>query len=220
MGWWALSDGYPVEIPGKPPTEWPSYPRGALIRYREWYGASGPNKGIKLTNFEIGKGIVSRTPPDETIAYTVCDPSIFAQEGGPSIAEQMWKGGRHERGKFQLRKADNRRIPGWGQMRSRMMGDEAGDHAGRPMIYFFSTCKDAIRTVPVLQHDDKNAEDLDTEGEDHAADEIRYMCQARPIQRKLAPNPGDVPYGHVPSIDEVIAHEQGRARANKDYRGI
>ena len=40
-----------------------------------------------------------------------------------------------------------------------------------PMIYCFSTCADSIRTIPVLQHDPGRAEDLDTKGEDHAADD-------------------------------------------------
>ena len=53
---------------------------------------------------------------------------------------------------------------------------------GRPWIYFFTTCKDAIRTLPLLEYDPYRPEDLDTEGEDHIADEVRYMCMARPIQ--------------------------------------
>jgi len=34
----------------------------------------------------------------------------------------------------------------------------------------FSTCKDFIRTVPALQHDQARPEDVDTDGEDHAGD--------------------------------------------------
>ena len=35
-------------------------PRGALVVYREWYGASAPNVGLKLTAEEVAAGIVSR----------------------------------------------------------------------------------------------------------------------------------------------------------------
>jgi hypothetical protein len=63
-------------------------------------------------------------------------------------------------------------------MRQRMKGDEDG----RPMIYTFSTCTDSIRTIPALQHDADKPEDLDTDGEDHAADEWRYACMSRPYQ--------------------------------------
>jgi hypothetical protein len=36
VGWWAVADG-----------TWGGLPKGALLRYREWYGASGPNKGLE-----------------------------------------------------------------------------------------------------------------------------------------------------------------------------
>ena len=49
------------------------------------------------------------------------------------------------------------------------------------MIYFFDTMRHTIRTLPLLQHDDSNIEDLDTDQEDHAADAVRYVCMARPI---------------------------------------
>ena len=48
------------------------------------------------------------------------------------------------------------------------------------MIACFPSCVDSIRTLPLLQHDRDRAEDLDTEGEDHAADEWRYACMSRP----------------------------------------
>jgi hypothetical protein len=46
------------------------------------------------------------------------------------------------------------------------------------MMVFFSVCKDSIRTLPVLQHDHDRPEDVDTESEDHAPDEIRYACNS------------------------------------------
>ena len=216
--WFAVSDGYPVQLKDRPPEQWPHYPKNALICYREWYGSpNNSNTGLKMTNFEIGKGIATRTPAREKIHKTVCDPSIFKSDGGPSIAEQMWKGG-----KFMMSRADNSRIPGWGQVRSRLLGDEAGDWAGRPMLYFFSTCVNTIRTLPVQQHDNVNAEDIDTDGEDHCADVVRYVCQARPYARKLALGPDNLPYGHIPTLAQVIAHEQGVGGHNplrSDSRG-
>lgn len=53
------------------------------------------------------------------------------------------------------------------------------------MIYFFSTCTDSIRTLPALQHDTVKAEDVDTESEDHAPDEIRYACMSRPYVKNI-----------------------------------
>jgi hypothetical protein len=160
VGWWAVSDG-----------ELPQYPKGALVRYREWYGASEPNKGLKLTAEQVGTGIKERE--NEQIAYGVADPAIFTEDGGPSIAQRM---GVH------FRPADNKRLPGWDQMRQRMQGED-----GRPMIYFFSTCIDSIRTIPAMQHDKVKPEDLDSDGEDHAADEVRYACMSRPWIRVVEP---------------------------------
>jgi hypothetical protein len=48
-------------------------------------------------------------------------------------------------------------------------------------MYVFDSCRDFIRTVPLLSFHRSRPEDLDTEGEDHAADEWRYMCMSRPV---------------------------------------
>jgi hypothetical protein len=66
-------------------------------------------------------------------------------------------------------------------MRGRLRGD--GD--GNPMVVTFNTCLDSIRTIPALQHDQDKPEDLDTEAEDHAADEWRYACMSRPYIPKV-----------------------------------
>ena len=39
------------------------------------------------------------------------------------------------------------------------------------MLYVFNTCHNFIRTVPNLVYDEKNVEDVDTDGEDHAYDQ-------------------------------------------------
>ena len=49
------------------------------------------------------------------------------------------------------------------------------------MMYFFRNCKAAIRTLPMMQYDEHHPEDIDTALEDHACDEIRYMCMQMPI---------------------------------------
>ena len=169
VGWWAVaSDDYPL-------LNSRILPKGAMIRYREWYGASKPNVGLKLTAEEVAKGILAREIGDD-IAYSVLDPACFAQDGGPSIAERMADKGCY------FDPADNKRVSqrgalaGWDLLRARLKGD--GDN--RPMLYVFDTCKDFIRTVPVLQHDARRAEDLDTDAEDHVADETRYACASRP----------------------------------------
>jgi hypothetical protein len=169
VGWWAVvSDSYMVE-------EGFCIPRGALIRYREWYGAKSANVGLKMTAEQVSRGIRDRTL--EKVAYSVADPAIFAEDGGPSIAERMFP--------VNFNKADNKRVGangmmgGWDQMRARMQGEDEV-----PMVFTFNTCTDSIRTIPALQHDPKRMEDLDTNAEDHAADEWRYALMSRPYVRR------------------------------------
>jgi hypothetical protein len=179
VGWWAVvSDAFQIQGGSLEGTK-AILPRGALVRYREWYGSDGtPNVGIKFTAEQVAEGIVKREGKDN-IAYGVLDPAAFAVDGGPSIAERMATA---TNGKVWFRRADNKRVAqkgalgGWDQMRRRMVGN--GD--GRPMIYTFSTCVDSIRTIPALQHDPDKPEDVETEGEDHAGDEWRYACMSRP----------------------------------------
>jgi hypothetical protein len=61
-----------------------------------------------------------------------------------------------------------------------------GDEDGKPLLYFFSTCRHTIRTVPALQHDANRPEDVMTQSEDHAGDETRYACMSRPYIPKIA----------------------------------
>lgn len=169
VGWWAISDG---TLPG--------IARGALVRYREWYGSTGePNVGLKLPVEEVAAGILSRER-GEHISYGVADPSMFSEDGGPSLIERMIKVGVKN-----FRRADNARVPqrgslgGWDQVRARLRGNDEG-----PGLLIFATCRDLIRTLPALQHDGARPEDVDTDGEDHAPDECRYACMSRPFIRE------------------------------------
>jgi hypothetical protein len=165
--WWAVSDGSLHDIA-----------RGALVLYREWYGmrTGEPNVGLKLTAEAVAAGIREREEDDGHMVG-VADPAMFAEDGGPSIAHRMMSQG------VIFRPADNKRVPqrgamgGWDQVRSRLVGDVDE----RPMVLLFSTCRDIIRTLPALQHDDARPEDVDTDMEDHAPDSMRYACLSRPF---------------------------------------
>ena len=187
VGWWALAS----EALG---TAQGIIPRGALVRTNEWYGATGKaNEGLKLSADQVAQGIVDRERHMDRGSVPmggVADPSIFAKNGGPSIAERMSQAGVH------FRPADNTRVgragplSGWDQMRARIRGDGI-----RPMLFVFDTCRDFLRTVPLLTHDRDRPEDVDTNGEDHIADETRYACLSRPLRGK-AP----VPSGNPPDL--------------------
>jgi hypothetical protein len=164
VGWWAISDGS-VLPDGR------RYPTGAMVRYREWYGASAPNVGLQMTAEQVADGIKEREMPGENIGYRVSDPACWKRDGGPSIAERMMLRG------VTCGRADNNRLAGWDQVRDRLLGDD------EPMMYVFDTCQDFIRTVPALQHDERKPEDVDSDGEDHVGDEVRYAAMSRPYTR-------------------------------------
>jgi hypothetical protein len=174
-------------------------PKGALVKYREWYGSKGPNQGLKMTAEDVADGIKLREK-GERIRYGVADPAVYIRNGGPSIGENMAKRG------VTWRAADNKRLPGWSMLRSRLVGDN-----GLPMLYFLDCCEDTIRTLPVLQHDADNEEDLDTEGEDHAADELRYACMSRPWL-PLPPRAGTVGLPKCPTVRTITELIDSRRR--------
>lgn len=208
VGWWAIvPDDYSIE---RRNGDTKIIPRGALVRYREWYGAAGIDSGLKMTAEQVAQGIVQREnvkgAPPEVMRYGVLDPGCFKVDSGPSIAERINKILLAARLR-PFHAADNSRVPqrgsmgGWDQMRARLVGQN-----GRPMIYCFADCAASIRTIPALQHDPARPEDVNTESEDHAADEWRYACMSRPFSptptlalptiesgyvRRSVPRPGD-----------------------------
>lgn len=187
FGWYAVASEDMIAAPGI------VIPRGALVKYREWYGVKTdkegkfvPDAGLKLHAEAVGAEVRRRDHGDK-ISYGVLDPAAFSEDGGPSIAERMMRGTAGNGSTFI--RADNKRVAGrgamggWDQVRGRLTGDEEG----RPMLFFFSTCVHSIRTIPALQHDEDNPEDLDTSQEDHAADETRYACMSRPWTASAPP---------------------------------
>ena len=82
-----------------------------------------------------------------------------------------------ERERVYFQKGDHARIDGKMQVHHRL----AFNAQGFPRLQVFSTCKHFIRTVPALVYDESNVEDIDTDGEDHSYDELRYVCMRNPV---------------------------------------
>lgn len=154
-----------------------------LYRILELYGCTQtPNEGIKWTNKQQMDEIqrIEQEHPwlkGKRIGG-VADPSIWDGSHdtyGISCADEAEKHG------ILFDKANNERIAGWMQVRERMKFDENGE----AKIYFFNTCKAIIRTMPLMMYDEHKVEDLDTDLEDHACDEVRYMCMSQPIPPRI-----------------------------------
>ena len=154
---------------------------GVAYRILELYGCTKtPNEGLKWTPHQVFEEIhrietTHRWLQGKSIVG-VADPAIWSTDTGESIADVA--------GKFHVffQKGDNQRIPGWLQLHYRLAQDENG----MSMMYVFSNCKAFIRTFPSLIYDEHKVEDLDTEGEDHQADEARYFAMSRPIKPRMA----------------------------------
>ena len=173
------------------------YPKGSIVVYREMWG-----KGVD--NVEQANRIASVSVGENPIA--VADPSIFSHEGGPSINDQFTQVfSKYKHPAF--RAADNDRLSGWSQIRQRLVSNP-------PLLYIFATCPYLLETLPSMSIDKRNPEDLDTSGNDHAVDALRYMCKARLIDAKWE-QPKEVFNKGLIKLQSYIAQvrsQQGRAR--------
>ena len=150
---------------------------GVAYRILELYGCTGePNEGVRWTPDQVFAKIHAIEREHRYLAgrkiLGVADPAIWDGSTGESIADTA---ARHQ---VYFTPGDNKRLPGWMQLHYRL----SFDAQGYPLLYVFRNCRAFIRTLPLLQYDDTNTEDLDTDGEDHAADEARYFCMCRPIR--------------------------------------
>lgn len=150
---------------------------GRVYRILELYGCTGePNEGVKWTPNEQAAKIHEIETQHPWLKGKhirgVADPAIWNAESGESVADVMAK---HQ---VYFDKGDNARIAGWMQLHYRLSFDENGI----PMMYVFNTCKAFIRTLPLMTYDEHKVEDIDSDLEDHAADEARYFCMSRPIK--------------------------------------
>ena len=173
-----------------------------LYRIRELYGCTGtPNVGVKWEPARLAREIRRIESEDQNLKgkriFGVADPAIFSDSGMESVAVLM------ERERICFDKGDHNRIGGKMQVHHRLAFDEYGV----PMLYAFDTCKHFIRTLPALVYDETDVEDVDTDGEDHAYDELRYVCMANPISPK--PRQADAPKEYNP-LDSDTPGQYGR----------
>lgn len=155
---------------------WAIDPDGRAYLFLQLYGCTEtPNEGLKWSPDKIFSEIHRIETEHRSlrgkIIDGVADPSIWDASRGEAIIEAA------DRHLVYFSKGDNKRLPGWMQCHYRLSFDEEGF----PMVYFFNTCKAAIRTLPLLQYSNTSPEDLNTEQEDHFADSFRYFCMSRPI---------------------------------------
>jgi hypothetical protein len=186
--WWAESDGTEAALPDG--VRW-APPRGSLIAVHEWYGAKGPNEGLKMPAPEIAAGIKRREAELVTGGWIKATPSpgpadnaiSTSNPGTPSIAKEMEDAGITW---TESDKAPGTRKIGLDLIRSRLT--EAGkDRPEKPGLWVMSHCSQLQAHLPVLPRDKSNPDDVDSDAEDHDYDATRYRVLAIRLRATTAP---------------------------------
>lgn len=111
---------------------------------------------------------------NESVYMYLAPPDLWNRhkETGKSTADIFAEGG------IDLYKTNNDRIQGWLQMKEwlKVHNDEQGQPTARLKI--FSTCRNLIRCLPQVQHDQKRVGDIANEPHEltHSVDAIRGFC--------------------------------------------
>jgi len=140
---------------------------------------------------------------DEYIRYGVLDASTWAKRGdiGPSIAETMIQAGCKWRPSDRTPRS---RISGKLEIHKRLKLTETVKK--EPGLRVFSTCRNLIRTLPLLPLDDHNPEDINTNAEDHAYDALRYGCMSRPMHTSYASRMYKQPKPQFTPVDRIFGY--------------
>lgn len=147
--------------------------------YRELY-VNREDGSSRWEAEQIAKEVVRiNNEARDYLEYVVADSAIFMATGvGETIAEILTKNGIGKSGTLipmliPCQKGAGSRIAGWAVMHQYLYHDSQTN----PKLRYFSTCFDSIRTIPSLVYSETVPEDLDSDGEDHAADVDRYFLQ-------------------------------------------
>lgn len=182
VGWWAQSNGEPFTINGRILGQVP----GDLIRVAEWYGWTGDaNEGLRLSAGEIAQGILEREAEwgiRGRVRTGIADSSIFDDyEPGRSVAGDMRRVGvRWD----PADKGPGSRRQGWQQIRKFLRSAATKGLREEPGLLVCDSCVNFLRTVPSLGRSERDPDDVDTDHEDHVADEVRYRVRAKRREAK------------------------------------
>ncbi|AAX84927.1 putative phage terminase large subunit [Xanthomonas phage Xp15] len=165
-------------------------PAGTVFVIGEDYIANKRQEGLRLTAIEQGRRMAryeAESGYQNRIQPGPADNAIFSAEPGHrTVADDI---GIHGVTFTRSNKNPGSRIEGLQLFRTRLKAATE-----RPMenpgFFVFNTCFNTIRTIPNLQNSPKNSEDLDTAGEDHIWDVIRYRLLKAAKQIKLIETEG------------------------------
>jgi len=124
---------------------------------------------------------------DDIIHSKYAPPDLWnrRQETGKSAAELFRDHGET------LIKSSNNRVQGWYNVKEwlkpiKTRDEQTGEEITTARLKIFSNCKNLIRTLPLLQHDERDPNDVANEPHEltHAPDALRGWCITRPVASK------------------------------------
>lgn len=206
VGWWAISNGEDFQLSDGSWKSSVKGDLFRIHEWYGWTGKPNEGLKMLATDIargiverEIRWGYRRRNDKWCRVSGGIADSQIFVAENGNCIATDMKVAVRLDDG-FRYpgviwSEADKRpgsRHTGWVQLRQMLQnarprevvikkddGSELIRHLPRelPGLFVFNTCEQFIRTVPVLPRDEKDLDDVNTEAEDHVADDVRYFIR-------------------------------------------
>ena len=174
IGWYVVSEGAVLAAKdGFPDVR---LPKGAIVRFAEWYGWSGEaDTGCRMSSSEVAREVLKLEaemdlPP---IDVRVADPQMWASQDGPSPQQNMRSA---TSGVFVLRQGRRDRKANYTEVINRLVGEPDEHGVVRPMFYVTANCRHFWRTVPGLVLDtlepDKGPSTRTQE--DHIYDEVGF----------------------------------------------
>ena len=111
---------------------------------------------------------------DKSVTAFLAPPDLWnaRQESGKSVADIFAEHGVY------LTKTSNDRVNGWLAVKEWLKVREGEDGIKRPRIRFFPNCRNIIRCLPLLQYDERRANDVANYPHEltHAPDALRGFC--------------------------------------------
>lgn len=154
-------------------------PKGSIIIHSEIYGANERDEGLKEDVTDTGRKIrihESLYYPYTTVKPGPADTAIFSKEQGPSIHEQMapttFTPGD---------KSPGSRILGLTEIR-KLLFNAINYRYEREGLYFTNLCGKCFAQLGSLQLDEKMVEDVNTKGNDHSYDVLRYITLRKSLE--------------------------------------
>lgn len=163
---------------------------------------------VRVLNSDQAKGIKQLTAEYgiTRVKLRVADTSLWTpeQDTGESAAETFARHG------VPLMQATKDRVNGWKRLREWL----APSPAKRPWLMVHPDCTYLVRTLPAMLSDKTKPEDVDSDGEDHSVDALRYFVMSRPAPEVKSTERVRAPEGsprfYMDQMKAVVGRSFGR----------